>query len=337
MEMEAANILKLPEGCISEILSLTSPRDACRSSAISSGFKSAVDSDAVWHRFLPSDYLEILARSDSPVVYSTKKQLYFLLCHSLVLLDGGKLRFMLDKKSGKKCYMLPSRELTIAWKDNEAYWKWPSIPGSRFTEVAVLRSVCWLDIRGKIETRMLSPMTTYAAYLVYKLAPNAHDCIGPVKTSVRFLGDEVEPEGTVVYLKEQVNRQDIFLRRRRVRQEPVSRLPHERTDGWLEIELGEFFSDCGEDGKVEISSAISSGFKSAADSDAVWPQFLPSDYLEVLARSDSPVVYSTKKQLYFFLCDSLVLLDGGKLVNSVTSSQISSLSRTLSEGPPNER
>ncbi|KAM7466113.1 hypothetical protein LguiB_013675 [Lonicera macranthoides] len=91
MELEAANILKLPEGCISEILSLTSPRDASSSSAISSVFKSAADSDAVWHRFLPSDYLEILARSDSLLVYSTKKQLYFLLCDSLVLLDGGKL------------------------------------------------------------------------------------------------------------------------------------------------------------------------------------------------------------------------------------------------------
>ncbi|KAM7466115.1 hypothetical protein LguiB_013677 [Lonicera macranthoides] len=247
--MEAASISKLPEVCISEILSLTSPRDACRSSAISSGFKSAADADAVWHRFLPPDYLEILARSDSPVVYSTKKQLYFLLCDSLVPLDGGKLvdsRFMLDKRSGKKCYMLRSRELSIAGKDNEAHWNWPSILGSRFTEVAMLQSVRWLDIKGKIETRMLSPVTTYAAYLVYKLATSARDLIGPVKTSVRFLGDEVEAEATVVYLKEQVNMPDIFLGHSRVLRGPVSRLPKERTDGWSEIELGEFLSDRGE-------------------------------------------------------------------------------------------
>ncbi|KAM7462039.1 hypothetical protein LguiA_030160 [Lonicera macranthoides] len=38
---------------------------------------------------------------------------------------------MLDKRSRKKCYMLPSRELSIAWKDDESYWNWPSIPGSR--------------------------------------------------------------------------------------------------------------------------------------------------------------------------------------------------------------
>ena len=118
--------------------------------------------------------------------------------------------------------------------------------------MAALQSVCWLDIKGKIETRMLSPVTTYAAYLVYKVAPNAHDCIGPVKTSVRFLGDEVEPETTVVYLKEQVNTLDIFLGHRRVPRGPVSRLPQKRTDGWLEIELGEFFSDRGEGGEVEM-------------------------------------------------------------------------------------
>ncbi|KAM7466111.1 hypothetical protein LguiB_013673 [Lonicera macranthoides] len=225
------SISKLPEGCISDILSRTSPWDVCRSSAISTGFKSAADSDAVWHRFLPSDYPEILARSDSPVVCTTKKQLYFLLCDSLILLDGGKLRFMLDKRSGKKCYMIPSRELSIAWKDDDIYWNWPSIFESRFTDVANLRFVCWLDISGKIQTRMLSPVTNYAAYLVYKVSPSIRDHIGPVKVSVRFLGDEVEPEIAVVNLKQHGNM---------------------RTDGWMEIELGEFFSDHGDGGEVEM-------------------------------------------------------------------------------------
>ncbi|KAF7149896.1 hypothetical protein RHSIM_Rhsim02G0054800 [Rhododendron simsii] len=66
----------LPEGIVSDILYLTSPRDACRSSAISKGFKSVADSDAVWDRFLPSDHAAILWRSVSPVPSSTKKQLY---------------------------------------------------------------------------------------------------------------------------------------------------------------------------------------------------------------------------------------------------------------------
>ncbi|CAK9142188.1 unnamed protein product [Ilex paraguariensis] len=52
----------LPEDCISAIISLTSPRDACRASAISSAFKLAANSDTVWEKFLPYDYPEIISR-----------------------------------------------------------------------------------------------------------------------------------------------------------------------------------------------------------------------------------------------------------------------------------
>ncbi|KAG5531267.1 hypothetical protein RHGRI_026022 [Rhododendron griersonianum] len=85
------NFYVLPEGCISQILSLTSPRDACRSSAISSLFKAAADSDGAWEKFLPSDYRQIMSRSVSPVAFPTKKHLYLSLCDSPLLLDGGKL------------------------------------------------------------------------------------------------------------------------------------------------------------------------------------------------------------------------------------------------------
>lgn len=82
----------LPESLvIIEILSRTSPRDVCRFSAISRGFKSVADSDNVWDRFLPSDHRKIISRSVYPVAFSTKKQLYFLLADGFVLLDGGKL------------------------------------------------------------------------------------------------------------------------------------------------------------------------------------------------------------------------------------------------------
>ncbi|KAG5531265.1 hypothetical protein RHGRI_026020 [Rhododendron griersonianum] len=125
------NFSVLPEGCISLILSMTSPRDACRWSAISSGFDAAANSDSVWEKFLPSDYRQIISRSVSPVVFSTKKQLYFSLCDSPLLLDSGKLSFALDRESGKKCYTLPAWEVDIAWKDDSRYWKWISLPESR--------------------------------------------------------------------------------------------------------------------------------------------------------------------------------------------------------------
>ncbi|KAH7833947.1 hypothetical protein Vadar_011307 [Vaccinium darrowii] len=108
------NFSKLPEECISQILSMTSPRDACRLSAISSLFNAAADSNSLWESFLPSDYREIVSRSVSPVVFSTKKQLYFSLCESPPLLDSGRLVINRDLPSflgyeAKILLVLPSR------------------------------------------------------------------------------------------------------------------------------------------------------------------------------------------------------------------------------------
>ncbi|KAM7485464.1 hypothetical protein LguiA_001473 [Lonicera macranthoides] len=108
---------ELPEDCISNIISRTSPRDACRASSISWGFKSAVNSDGMWEQFLPSDYLDILSEMAVPVVFSTKKERYFHLSDSHVLVDGGKMSFRsVGKESGKKCYMVGARQLAIAWE-----------------------------------------------------------------------------------------------------------------------------------------------------------------------------------------------------------------------------
>ncbi|XP_057459285.1 F-box protein PP2-B10-like isoform X2 [Actinidia eriantha] len=237
----------LPEGCVSDILSLTSPPDACRSSAISKGFKSVADSDAVWDRFLPSDHQAIISRAESPVVFSTKKQLFSRLAHSHILIDGGKLSFALDKKSGKKCYMIGARMLTVIWGSSPQYWTW------RFLEVANLRDVCWLDIRGKLETRFLSPKTAYVAYLVFKVAEQEYGLENlPAKAWVRVAGERAGDEDwdedettSSVYLK-------FRPRRRASRAAQNGVLPQGREDGWMEVELGEFFNDGGENGEVRM-------------------------------------------------------------------------------------
>lgn len=92
MEKESLElgIWDLPEGCIAHIFSLVSPRDACKCSAVSSKFRLAADSDAVWEMFLPSHWEDIISRSVSPVEFSSLKALYFHLSHSPILLDHGK-------------------------------------------------------------------------------------------------------------------------------------------------------------------------------------------------------------------------------------------------------
>uniref|UniRef100_A0A5B7BDD5 Putative F-box protein PP2-B10-like n=1 Tax=Davidia involucrata TaxID=16924 RepID=A0A5B7BDD5_DAVIN len=264
----------LPEGCIANVLSLTSPRDACRLSLVASTFRSAAESDAVWERFLPSDYHGILARavdSSPPLVFMSKKDLYLRLCDHPLIIDKGTKSFSLEKWSGRKCYMLAARDLTIVWGDTPKFWRWISLPESRFTEVAVLIDVCWLEICGKIKTCMLSPDTTYAAYLVFKSTAGAYGFqYQPVEGSVGTSGGKGEtrtfylvPDGG----QGQRHRNQLIPRRiglfnrafNMLRQqvsvprESNGQNPKERGDGWMEVELGEYVNKGGEDGELKMS------------------------------------------------------------------------------------
>ncbi|GLT95488.1 hypothetical protein SLE2022_131680 [Rubroshorea leprosula] len=219
-----------PNCCLAAIISFTSPLDACRLSLVSTDFKSAADSDIVWDKFLPADY-----RSLIPALPPTtsKKELFLSLCDNPVLIEDGKMSLSLEKRSGKKCYMLGARSLEITWGDTPAYWKWISVPDSRFNEVTMLRQVWWFEIRGKISTSILSPATRYKAYIVLKLTDNAYGLenlpfeayVGPVGLA----GIEKSCTRTVY-------------------------VGADRIDNWFEVELGEFFNGIrGKDGELEIS------------------------------------------------------------------------------------
>nr|WOH22281.1 S-locus inhibitor protein [Solanum andreanum]WOH22319.1 S-locus inhibitor protein [Solanum brevicaule]WOH22386.1 S-locus inhibitor protein [Solanum hjertingii]WOH22398.1 S-locus inhibitor protein [Solanum hougasii]WOH22421.1 S-locus inhibitor protein [Solanum iopetalum]WOH22475.1 S-locus inhibitor protein [Solanum schenckii]WOH22482.1 S-locus inhibitor protein [Solanum stoloniferum]WOH22500.1 S-locus inhibitor protein [Solanum verrucosum] len=237
--------LLLPEGCVCDILSFTSPKDVVISSAISRGFNSAAESDFIWVKFLPDDYEDIISRYVSPRIYPSKKELYFSLCDFPVLMDGGKLSFSLDKKTGKKCFMISARELAISWGvDTPWYWEWISHPDSRFSEVAHLKGVSWLDIRGTIGTQILSKRTKYVVYLVFKLAKD-HDGLEIANAFVRFVNRVSDKEA-----EERASVVSLVGKRVRRRKRNVKR-PRKRVDGWMEIELGNFINDTGDDGDVE--------------------------------------------------------------------------------------
>ncbi|KAJ6956994.1 F-box protein [Populus alba x Populus x berolinensis] len=254
----------LPEACIANVLSFTCPRDACRLSMVCSLFKEAEESDVVWERFLPRDYQSIISKSDASSMLlasaSSKKLLYLMLCEKPLIIEGGKKSFSLEKKSGKKCYMLSARDLTIVWGDTPTYWKWNSDPSSRFGEVAELISVCWLEILGKINATMLSPATLYTAYLVFRPTRGLYGLdYQPVEVGVGLVGSERERGWRQQY--HFVSRRIGLFNRCRIVGMPASeparenngQYPNKREDGWLEIELGEFFCKEGEDGELEMS------------------------------------------------------------------------------------
>lgn len=250
MVTSGEHLYDLPEDCISTIICLTSPPDALKLSLVSSIFRSAAELDCVWDAFLPSDWQNIATKSVTPLKFSSKRHLFSCLCNS-ILIDGGNKSFALDKSTGKKSYVISAKELSILYGDEPDHWNWKNIPESRFAKVAELKTICRLEIQGKMKTGELSLNTIYGAYLLMKISDRSFglDSI-PSETSIS-VGDQ-ESISTTAYLrhprsKKKEQLESLFYRNRietlksRVNKGEV-KLPREREDGWLEIELGEFFN-----------------------------------------------------------------------------------------------
>ncbi|CAN1144549.1 Putative F-box protein PP2-B12 [Linum perenne] len=227
-ETDIANYL--PGECLAQVISFTSPADASRCSSVSRSFQSVADSDQVWNRFLPSDYEDTLASWAEELSLVSNKELYLHICDNPILINNGTMSFTLEKKSGKKCYMIGARGLAIVWGDNPTYWTWTSLPFSRFEQVAELNYVWWFDIKGRIQTRMLSTMTNYGVYFVFKFTLRRYGLYGfserPVELGVNLEGSGIE--------RKRVSLIDSV--------EGMPKPYKEREDGWLEIEMGEFFN-----------------------------------------------------------------------------------------------
>ncbi|KAL8189316.1 hypothetical protein R6Q57_028882 [Mikania cordata] len=253
---------RLPADCVADILSRASPRDACRSTVVASVFKAAAESDMLWERFLPPDHRKIMSESVFPVTYKSKKELFFKLSSPL-LIDHGLKAFWIDKATGKKCYMLCARELYIAWSANPLFWCWKPVTHSRFAEIAELRMTSWLEVEGKINTQILSPNTIYRVYLVVQVAHHRAYGLDVVPCEVSVEVGESCSRGTVLLSHDACTKKSLKtdaygankakdgLRSRS--EEEVSRVGCEREDGWLEIELGDFYNEGMCDKEVKMS------------------------------------------------------------------------------------
>ncbi|CAH9073861.1 unnamed protein product [Cuscuta epithymum] len=259
--MASATLLEqLPEDCIVQILSGVPPRLASRLSLVSTALRTAAESEQLWETFLPSDYPEILSRLVFPIRFMSKKELFVKL-FSPLLIDGGHKTFCIDKESSKKCYTFSASELSIAFSGNSLYWSWKPLLGSRFPKIVELVMICWLEIKANISTRMLSSNTIYGAYFIFKLAGRAFGLDSlPSEISVKFGNFQSH---RVVYLRKnsytkQAMERAFMLHRveaLKSRLHPLGpeSVVHERGDGWLEIELGEFYNDCDSGKEVEVS------------------------------------------------------------------------------------
>ncbi|KAL9239596.1 hypothetical protein vseg_013905 [Gypsophila vaccaria] len=246
------NILELPDDCLARILSLTSPEDVLRSSVVSKQFLSASKSDTVWAKFLSSAYNVSRPFSSKPYdEFVTKKSIY--LCRFPILLENDTMSYGYDKWSRRVCYTLGARTLSFSEGSRHGIWRWESEEGSCFSECAVMESFFWLEIKGKIRTELLTPDTTYGAYLVYRIRASEYASLfGHVPMAVSI--SEVSEDGTStsdhkirnLFKKKKKNVNDHWTPEQKrcylnTPDDPSNRaeiLPVFRSDGWMEIEMG---------------------------------------------------------------------------------------------------
>ncbi|MQL78067.1 hypothetical protein Taro_010488 [Colocasia esculenta] len=149
----------------------------------------------------------------------------------------------LDRRTGSRCLMLSASKLDVASANNDHHWKWISreveegywkmtlIPGSRFPKVAELLSGVNLEINGEVDTAELSRQTMYAFFFVFELS-YPFGFLGRIQEASITLGFHTT-QHTVCLSPER--EQQSFWRQNLVK------TPQSRSDGWKEVEMGEFY------------------------------------------------------------------------------------------------
>lgn len=244
---DACEIARLPCHLLEVAISLaaTGTRDACRLATVSPAFRAAADSDNIWSRFLPSDLGPLAAPSAAP---RSKKELFLRLSGSYALFADGLMSAWLGRESCGKCYMVAARAMYIIWGDAPQYWRWIPHDDSRFSECAELLDVCWLDIGCSIASRMLSDNTIYAAYLVFKMADDVYGLDSPLQEAWIYVGGT--SSSRPVRLQSDVNNEEDVVIGGDEEAPQVVQVPRGRADGWMELEIGEFYTEQGDDGEV---------------------------------------------------------------------------------------
>jgi hypothetical protein len=109
----------------------------------------------------------------------------------------------------------------------------------RFALSMELIEVWWLEIEGCIPTEFLCTDTSYDIYLVYKLA-NEHNGLSWGKSYVKVDGSQTTGSQMVSFVDEDAVRVDCVA------------YPVTRSEGWMELWLGEFYNNHG-DSEVKVS------------------------------------------------------------------------------------
>ncbi|KAI3505408.1 hypothetical protein L1887_27537 [Cichorium endivia] len=192
------------------------------------------DSDTYWEQKLPSNYEDMIKRSNESQQWATKKELYSIFRKGFPV---SKMWLSLNK-NGKECLMIPARMAL-----DEKAWGWQSLAESRFEEVALA-----VDLPDSFHINcpfnMMSSQITHACYLVYKFEGNdSTRDQSPLKVKVTnfreypFQSRKIClrcPQTPVIKSNVDQNAYNSLSRPK------LKGLPRLRNDNWMEVLLWEF-------------------------------------------------------------------------------------------------
>ncbi|KAG6431241.1 hypothetical protein SASPL_109319 [Salvia splendens] len=151
-----------------------------------------------------------------------------------VVWESSHMSFSLDRRTGQNCFLLGAMNLIKSRRGFDRCWKFNEHPQSRFSEVVEFEKSQSIYIEGNIKSKLLSSESCYAAYLVFGFA----EMYANLNSAVSIVRNFYSEPG-IGYPEEQANMVKF--------QEG-----NERDDGWMEIQLGEFYVDAGENGQVQV-------------------------------------------------------------------------------------
>jgi hypothetical protein len=142
---------------------------------------------------------------------------------------------------------------------------------SRFSKVIELVSVCLLSINGIINIKELSPSTHYAGYLIFKLTNDAFGLSS--LRQISFVEVDGQRVGKVYTSSlHPCNRSSCELHMEcesSMMEEPhnhdqeddggdiiVVRYPWQRVDGWMELEMGDFYTGTSDNATTNVKIGL---------------------------------------------------------------------------------
>lgn len=145
----------LPESCITSILKFLDPQDICRFACLNRAYRDASSADIVWESKLPPNYHFLVERvlGEDPRCMG-KKEIFSRLCRPNCF-EGGTKEALLDKTTGSICVAVSSKALKITGIDDRRYWNRIPSEESRFSTVAYLQQMWWVEVVGDFEFQLL--------------------------------------------------------------------------------------------------------------------------------------------------------------------------------------